>query len=105
MSVWQTLDRRVGTQLTSALADNGIEALAWWGSGFLARHDLEKHPSWYRGSKLRIHFMQSAIHQAISGRPGADAVPMNWGELCTLPCNGDRRWRERILLPGTKLGG
>lgn len=83
--VWRTLDGEVGTQLTSALADNGIEALAWWGLGFRNVTTSKKHPINSIGDLkgFRIRTMQSAIHQALFQALGADAVPMDWGELYT----------------------
>ncbi len=83
--VWQTLDGEVGEQLTGQLRDNNIIALDWWGLGFRNVTTRTEHPinsiEDFKG--FRIRTMQSSIHQALFQALGADAVPMDWGELYT----------------------
>lgn len=83
--VWEALDGEVGDKLTEQLKDNGIIALDWWGLGFRNITTSEKHmiESIDDLKGFRIRTMQSAIHQALFQALGADAVPMDWGELFT----------------------
>lgn len=67
------------------MKDNGIIALDWWGLGFRNVTTSDKHPinsiEDFKG--FRIRTMQSKIHQSLFMALGADAVPMDWGELYT----------------------
>lgn len=83
--VWASLDSEVGDSLTEELQNNGIEPLVWFGLGFRNVTTSEGHPintlEDFKG--FRIRTMTSAIHQSLFQALGADAVPMDWGELYT----------------------
>lgn len=83
--VWEALDGDVGATLSKDLTDNNIIPLIWWGIGFRNVTTSESHPinslSDFKG--FRIRTMQSVIQQSLFQALGADAVPMDWGELYT----------------------
>ena len=83
--VWNTMDSEVGSVLTQELSDNGITALVWFGIGFRNVTTSESHPisSIDDLKGFRIRTMTSTIHQSLFQALGADAVPMDWGELYT----------------------
>lgn len=83
--VWKTMDSEVGDTLTKDLENNGIIPLVWLGIGFRNVTSSESHPitSINDMKGFRIRTMTSPIHQALFQALGADAVPMDWGELYT----------------------
>lgn len=83
--VWEALDGSVGETLTADLEANNIIPLIWWGIGFRNVTTSENHPinSVEDLKGFRIRIMQSEIQQSLFQALGADAVPMDWGELYT----------------------
>lgn len=83
--VWEALDGTVGETLTADLEANNIIPLIWWGIGFRNVTTSESHPinsvADLKGFRIRV--MQSQIQQSLFSALGADAVPMDWGELFT----------------------
>ena len=83
--VWEALDGSVGEQLSADLEANNIIPLIWWGIGFRNVSTSENHPinslADFEGFRIRV--MQSEIQQSLFQALGADAVPMDWGELFT----------------------
>ena len=83
--VWETLDGEVGEMLNQKLEENGLLCPIWFGLGFRQVTTSDKHPietiEDFKG--FRIRTMPSTIYQELFAALGADAVPMDVGELYT----------------------
>lgn len=82
---WKTLDGEVGQILDKELRENGLIPLIWYGIGFRNITTSPKHMintiDDFKGFRIRI--MQSVVFQKQFQALGADATPMDWGELYT----------------------
>lgn len=74
----------IGDDMLKAMDDVGIKGLSVWESGFRnLTNSVREVNSLADVSGLRIRVMENAVHQALWGALGADAVPMNWSDAYT----------------------
>jgi tripartite ATP-independent transporter DctP family solute receptor len=74
----------IGDDMLKAMDDIGIKGLSVWESGFRnLTNSLREVNSLADVKGLRIRVMENAVHQALWGSLGADAVPMNWSDAYT----------------------